>query len=243
MNNSQNKYSYFYHTDLDLNKATHISLALDTSLNVTETDMKNLKVMINMFIKQWSNGKNYHLTFGQFNRNYHPEFVREGISDDTQTELMTRVYNFERQSPREISQQAALTPQTLPLHRIISSLHQTMKTMRTVDSSQVVVMMIDKEPSDILLTDIAIREARLDSVQFVTLAIGIDSYPDTFTFSLPLYSLGDVSSQAMKTLNDSLQSVLPRGRVNKLIYFPYLYFTFQFSNIITDFFPTEIWVC
>lgn len=75
-------------------------------------------------------------------------------------------------------------------------------------------MMFDKEPVDILLTDIAIREARLDDVHFVTIPIGIDSYPDTFTYNLPLYSLDDVSSKAMGTLNVTLHSVLPQGTCN-----------------------------
>lgn len=201
-------------SDLDTDKATHISVALDTSLNVTDTDVKNLKVMINMFIKLWSNGKNLYLTFGQFNRHYYPEFVRQAISDTTHTEMMQRVYSFERQSPRDSSHQVSRTPQALPLHITIRSLHQTMKAMGSLGSSQVVVMMFDKEPVDILLTDIAIREARLDNVHFVTIPIGIDSYPDTFTYTLPLYSLGDVSSNAMGTLNVTLQSVLPQGTCN-----------------------------
>lgn len=201
-------------SDLDTDKATHISVALDTSLNVTDTDVKNLKVMINMFIKLWSNGKNLYLTFGQFNRHYYPEFVRKAISDTTHTEMMQRVYSFERQSPRDSSHQVSRTPQALPLHITIRSLHQTMKAMGSPGSSQVVVMMFDKEPVDILLTDIAIREARLDNVHFVTIPIGIDSYPDTFTYTLPLYSLGDVSSNAMGTLNVTLQSVLPQGTCN-----------------------------
>lgn len=130
-------------SDLDTDKATHISVALDTSLNVIETDVKNLKVMINMFIKLWSNGKNLYLTFGQFNRHYYPEFVRQTISNTTQTEMMQRVYSFERQSPRDISHQVSRTPQALPLHMTIRSLHQTMKTVGSPGSSQVVVMMFD----------------------------------------------------------------------------------------------------
>lgn len=126
---------------------------------------------------------------------------------------MQRVYAFKRESSRDIYSRDSITPQTLPLHTTIKSLHQRMKESKTQSSSQVVLMMFDKEPSDILLTDIALREAKLDGVHFVTIPIGIESYPDTFTYSLPLYSLGDASPKAMNVFDSTLQSVLPRGRV------------------------------
>jgi hypothetical protein len=191
----------------------HISIALDTSLNVTEEEITNLKLMINMFIKLLPKGQSYYLTFGQFNRKYQPEFVRQVLSEDTITDVMQRVYTFKRESPRLAHSQYSLTPQTLPLHTTIKNLHQKMKTSKTQGSSQVVLMMFDKEPLDILLADIALREAKLDGVHFVTIPIGIDSYPDTFTYSIPLYSLGDVNPGAMDTFNRTLQYILPEGIV------------------------------
>lgn len=76
----------------------YIFVVFDIFLNVMDIDVKNLKVMINMFIKLWFNGKNLYLIFGQFNRYYYFEFVCQVISDIMYIEMMQWVYSFECQS-------------------------------------------------------------------------------------------------------------------------------------------------